>query len=98
MPQRASRQEVTKEWKRRRIREVVIFIPSMVSLIVLTWISSTLKPSVEGISSSSLATIAFAAISICFVLAWLNWRCPGCNRNPGLFDPKFCSQCGVQLH
>jgi ribosomal protein L37AE/L43A len=91
------RQQIVQDFKRRREREMLAFIPCLFAFWVFyeAWQDPGFR--LAGLSGWPLLLAAGAAVALIIVHHLVNWRCPVC-RQPfltGPFGVKFCKKCGA---
>jgi len=92
----------------RRKRQWRVTIPTVAAMILGSLILGAIARASRPVGG--LAPILFRGVGLSFValfglllvglmiFSMRNWRCPACSRSPGLYvNPKFCSNCGIEL-
>lgn len=90
--------EIKAEFKKRKKKQFLLAIPMIPSILLVAFMQDFESQFIEGIPNIYLLFVALVIIIAGLIISIFNWRCPSCNKYLGKkFNPKFCSNCGVEL-
>lgn len=76
----------------------MVVIPLVPIIFFLAFMDDSGKDLIAGVSNLYLAIGSFVLIVLALLFSIVNWRCPKCKTYLGRkTDPKYCSNCGVEL-
>jgi hypothetical protein len=95
-PEAERRQEILREFQRRRTRELLAGIPFLAAFFVIYQLRVKPEYEIGGLSGAPLLMAAIAVIAAVLLHHAINWRCPACGHNfwRGIGVP-LCRHCGA---
>lgn len=95
-PEVERRQEIVREFQRRRTRELLAGVPFIAAFVVIYQLRANPEYEIGGLSGPPLLLAAIAVIAGVLLHHAVNWRCPACGRNfwRGINVP-LCRHCGA---
>jgi ribosomal protein L37AE/L43A len=95
-PEVERRQEIVREFQRRRTREMLAGVPFIAAFVVIYQLRANPEYEIAGLSGPPLLMAAIAVIAGVLLHHAVNWRCPACGRNfwRGINVP-LCRHCGA---
>ena len=90
-------EELRRDFARRRIRQWLVVIPSVLALIAVRMLPDS-GDTLFGINTQIVLLACIAILLGVLGFTVYNWRCPSCEKYLGRgINPKFCGSCGFQL-
>jgi hypothetical protein len=90
--------ELRAEFGRRRLRQWLVVIPVVISIVIIRFASDSGDPMFYGVPTNVAIGAAFVLLIGAIVFSLINWRCPSCSKYLGKgINPSYCQKCGFKL-
>jgi len=91
--------EFKESFAQRRKKQLLIAALIIPLVLVVVFSEDRGAGTVLGYSSDVFGPVFFVGVVAALLFSFRNWRCPACSKYLGRsMNPKFCQNCGVELH